>query len=115
MLGTPHPTVDRGGAPDFLEGWGEMASMMRDFDWASTDLGPPGDWPQSLKTVIRIVLTSRYAMWMFWGPDLTFFCNDAYLPTLGVKQDWALGTRADKVWKEIWSEIVPRIETVLNT
>ena len=44
-----------------------MASMMREFDWAATDLGPPGSWPQSLKTVVRIVLTSRYAMWMAWG------------------------------------------------
>jgi len=115
MLGTPHPTVDRGGAPDFLEGSGEMASMMRDFDWASTDLGPPGSWPQSLKTVVRIVLTSRYAMWMAWGPNLRFFCNDAYLPTVGIKRDWVLGSRSDKVWEEIWPDIGPRIERVLST
>ena len=92
-----------------------MASMMRDFDWASTDLGPPGSWPQSLKTVVRIVLTSRYAMWMAWGPNLRFFCNDAYLPTVGIKRDWVLGSRSDKVWEEIWPDIGPRIERVLNT
>jgi len=92
-----------------------MASMMRDFDWASTDLGPPGSWPQSLKTVVRIVLTSRYAMWMAWGPNLRFFCNDAYLPTVGIKRDWVLGSRSDKVWEEIWPDIGPRIERVLST
>ena len=115
MLETPHPAVDKRGAPDFLAGSGEMASMMRDFDWASTDLGPPGSWPQSLKTVVRIVLTSRYAMWMAWGPNLRFFCNDAYLPTVGIKRDWVLGSRSDKVWEEIWPDIGPRIERVLNT
>jgi PAS domain S-box-containing protein len=115
MLETPHRTVDKRGAPDFLAGAGEMASMMRDFDWASTDLGPPGSWPQSLKTVVRIVLTSRYAMWMAWGPNLRFFCNDAYLPTVGIKRDWVLGSRSDKVWEEIWPDIGPRIERVLNT
>ena len=115
MLETPHPTVDKRGAPDFLAGSGEMASMMRDFDWASTDLGPPGSWPQSLKTVVRIVLTSRYAMWMAWGPNLRFFCNDAYLPTVGIKRDWVLGSRSDKVWEEIWPDIGPRIGRVLNT
>ena len=115
MLEAPHPTVDKHGAPDFLAGSGEMASMMRDFDWASTDLGPPGSWPQSLKTVVRIVLTSRYAMWMAWGPNLRFFCNDAYLPTVGIKRDWVLGSRSDKVWEEIWPDIGPRIERVLNT
>jgi PAS domain S-box-containing protein len=115
MLETPHPTVEISGAPDFLVGPGEMASMMRDFDWAATDLGPPGSWSQSLKTVVRIVLTSRYAMWMAWGPNLRFFCNDAYLPTVGIKRDWVLGSRSDKVWEEIWPDIGPRIERVLNT
>ena len=48
-------------------------------------------WPQSLKTIVRVMLDSRYAMWMLWGPELTFFCNDAYLPTVGIKA--GLGTR----------------------
>jgi PAS domain S-box-containing protein len=115
MLETPPPTVEKYSAPDFLAGSGEMASIMRNFDWAVTDLGPPRSWPQSLKTVVRIVLTSRYAMWMAWGPNLRFFCNDAYLPTVGIKRDWVLGSRSDKVWEEIWPDIGPRIERVLNT
>jgi hypothetical protein len=115
MLETPHPTVKINGAPDFLAGSGEMASMMRSFDWAATDLGPPESWPQSLKTAVRIVLTSRYAMWMVWGPNLRFFCNDAYLPTVGIKRDWVLGSKSDKVWEEIWPDIGPRIARVLNT
>ena len=88
---------------------------MRAFDWSSTALGPPAEWPQSLKTIVRIMLDSRYAMWMLWGPQLTFFCNDAYLPTVGIKRDWVLGARSDKVWEEIWPEIGPRIERVLHT
>jgi PAS domain S-box-containing protein len=114
MFETPHKTAING-ATDFLAGSGEMALMMRKFDWAATDLGPPGSWPQSLKTAVRIVLTSRYAMWMAWGPNLRFFCNDAYLPTVGIKRDWVLGSRSDKVWEEIWPDIGPRIERVLNT
>jgi hypothetical protein len=54
-------------------------------------------------------------MWMAWGDDLTFFCNDAYLPTTGVKSDWALGARSDRVWAEIWPDIGPRIAHVLAT
>ena len=100
---------------DFLDGGGEMGALMRSHDWAATPLGVPDRWPQSLKTVIRILLTSRYAMWMAWGEDLTFFCNDAYRPTLGVKQDWALGASSRKVWAEIWPDIGPRIDTVLQT
>jgi PAS domain S-box-containing protein len=93
----------------------ELAGRMRTHDWASTPLGVPDTWPQSLKTVVRILLTSRYQMWMGWGDDLTFFYNDAYRPTLGVKHEWALGAPANKVWEEIWPDIGPRIEHVLKS
>ena len=87
---------------------------MRALDWTATPLGCPQHWPQSLKTIVRVMLDSRYAMWMLWGPELTFFCNDAYLPTVGIKRDWVLGARSDKVWEEIWPDIGPRITQVLQ-
>ncbi|MDN3625462.1 PAS domain S-box protein [Methylobacterium isbiliense] len=102
-------------SPDFLAGGGEMGARMRAFAWDRTALGPPESWPQSLKVVTRILLTSRYAMWMAYGQDLTFFCNDAYLPTLGVKEAWALGSPSTAVWAEIWPDIGPRIDRVLRT
>jgi PAS domain S-box-containing protein len=101
--------------PDFMSGGGEMGASMRAKDWDATPLGPPARWPQSLRTVIRILLTSRYQMWMGWGKELAFFYNDAYCPTLGVKHSWALGAPAAEVWKEIWPDIGPRIEHVLRT
>jgi PAS domain S-box-containing protein len=91
-----------------------MGERMRALDWSKTPLGPPQGWPQSLKTIVRMMLDSRYAMWMLWGPELTFFCNDAYAPTLGIKRDWALGAQSDKVWEEIWPDIGPRIAQVLE-
>jgi PAS domain S-box-containing protein len=91
-----------------------MGDLIRTHDWAGTSLGPPEAWPQSLKIAIRIMLSSRYAMWMAWGPDLIFFCNDAYRPTLGDKKNW-LGARSDSVWTEIWPDIGPRIHRVLKT
>ena len=99
----------------FFAGDSVMAARMRALDWPSTPLGDPLHWPQSLKSVVRIMLTSRYAMWMAWGPQLTFFCNDAYSPTLGVKQAWALGAPASRVWAEIWPSIGPLIEQVMHT
>ncbi|WP_435854346.1 SpoIIE family protein phosphatase [Streptomyces subrutilus] len=86
-------------------------------DWAATTpLGDPEGWPQSLKTTVSILLSSKFSMWMAWGPDLTFFCNDAYRrDTLGRKYPWALGRPASEVWAEIWSDIGPRIDTVLTT
>ena len=106
--------VERPTGLEFLAGGGEMGERMRTLDWSGTGVGPPQQWPQSLKTIVRVMLDSRYAMWMLWGPELTFFCNDAYLPTVGIKRDWVLGARSDKVWEEIWADIGPRIGRVLG-
>ncbi|MFE4379860.1 SpoIIE family protein phosphatase [Streptomyces cyaneofuscatus] len=85
-------------------------------DWSATPLGEPQDWPQSLRTAVSILLSSKFAMWMAWGPELTFFCNEAYRrDTLGQKYPWALGRPSAQVWSEIWDDIAPRIDTVLNS
>ena len=57
----------------FIVGHGEMAQRIRTFAWEKHPLGPPQNWPQSLKIVIRIMLTSRYAMWLGWGTEFYFF------------------------------------------
>ncbi|GAA4966098.1 SpoIIE family protein phosphatase [Actinoplanes utahensis] len=94
----------------------EVGNDLAAVDWSATPLGPPEDWPQSLQTAVSILLSSRFSMWMAWGPELTFFCNAAYRRnTLGRKYPWALGRPAGEVWAEIWGDIGPRIDTVLRT
>ena len=112
-LSEPDPPADEGSP--LLRGPGAVRELMRACDWSLTPLGAPETWPASLVAVIRVILTSRFAMWMAWGPDLTFLCNDAYLPTVGLKRDWVIGSRSDEVWAEIWPDIGPRIQHVLAT
>ncbi|MGH2893188.1 MAG: sensor histidine kinase, partial [Solirubrobacteraceae bacterium] len=101
---------------EFLGRTGQVGRDMLEVDWAATPLGPIDEWPNALATVVRVLLTSRFAMWMAWGAELTFLCNDAYRrDTLGQKYPWALGRPAQEVWAEIWPEIGPRIQTVLST
>jgi PAS domain S-box-containing protein len=95
---------------------GEVGADLLKVDWAATPLGPPESWPRSLESVVRLVLTSRFSMWMAWGPELTFFCNEAYRrDTLGDKYPWALGKPASVVWSEVWADVAPRIQGVLDT
>jgi signal transduction histidine kinase/DNA-binding response OmpR family regulator len=55
-------------------------------------------------------------MWLGWGPDLLFFCNEAYREqTLGAKYPRAFGTPFRQVWSEIWHVLEPRIRHVLTT
>ena len=95
---------------------GQIGQDLLAVDWSATPLGPLADWPQSLKTIVHVVITSRFSMWMAWGPELTFFANETYRrDTLGAKYPWALGKPASEVWAEIWPDIGPRIEAVMTT
>ena len=58
--------------PDVFTGGGEMGRRMRDMDWSATPLGRPEDWPQSLRTVVNLMLTSSFPMFAVWGPELNF-------------------------------------------
>lgn len=114
-MNASHTSQPRSINSSFLDGGGQMGALMRAKHWQDTPLGPPETWPQSLKTIVQMLLNSRYQMWMAWGEDLVFFYNDAYAPTLGVKHGRALGQPASSVWKEIWPDIGPRIDHVLRT
>jgi signal transduction histidine kinase len=92
---------------DFLMVEGEMARLTREKDWQNTALGSPENWQQSLKTLVDIILNSKFPMFLFWGPELICFYNDAYRPSLGIdgKHPSILGMRAEEAWTEIWDII----------
>lgn len=99
---------------DFLAGGGEIGALMRGMDWSQTALGAPQTWPQSLKTLVSVLLNSQYPMFVFWGPKLIKIYNDAYRPITGDKHPWALGRAAPEVWPEIWDDISPLVERALQ-
>jgi PAS domain S-box-containing protein len=100
----------------FLSGGGEMGKLMRSKDWSGSSIGTPDKWPQSLRTILSIILNSRFPMFLWWGPELICFYNDAYRPSLGQngKHPSILGMPAEKAWTEIWDIIKPLIDQVLN-
>lgn len=100
--------------PEFLTGGGEMGQRIRDYDWSGTPLGPIDQWPQSLRTCIRIMLTSRQPIWIGWGKELINLYNDPYIAIVGGKHPRALGQPASTVWREIWSNIGPMLRQVME-
>ncbi len=95
-------------------GGGEMGAMMRSLDWSRHPLGSAERWPQSLKTAVRIMLTSRQAMFVWWGEELINLYNDAYKDILGGKHPEVLGKPASYVWREIWDQVGPRAESAIS-
>ncbi|MFT2008126.1 sensor histidine kinase [Pontibacter sp. 13R65] len=101
-------------ALDFFRGGGEMGAMMRNYPWEDHPLGPPANWPHSLKTSIRLLLNSGFPMFIWWSEELFAFHNDAYLPALGKKHPKALGEPARVVWAEIWEQLQGVVLNILK-
>ena len=91
-----------------------MGHRIRDFDWSKTSLGPISGWPQSLRTCVRIMLTSRQPIWIGWSKELIKLYNDPYKAIVGGKHPRALGSPASIVWKDIWREIEPMLRQVME-
>ena len=91
-----------------------MGERIRAFDWASSPLGPVESWPQSLKTAVRIMLTSRQPIWLGWGEQLIKLYNDSYISIVGGKHPRALGQPASVVWREIWTGIAPMLQQAMG-
>ena len=86
---------------------------MRRLDWSHSPLGPPETWPQSLRSVVGLLLNSRFPMFVAWGQELGFLYNDPYAEILGAKHPAAMGGRFQEIWSEIWPDISPLIESAL--
>ena len=108
MSSLPSPRTDV-----IFPGDGEMARRMRAYPWAGRRWAIRG-WSASLRTAVRICLTSRFPMIVWWGTDLRFLYNDAYLPLLGTKHP-ALAKPGETVWPEIWDVIGPMLGSVMSS
>jgi signal transduction histidine kinase/PAS domain-containing protein len=97
-----------------LSGGGELGALMRAMDWSRTALGPVETWPQALRTSVRILLTSRQPMFVWWGEELINLYNDAYKSIVGGKHPQALGQPASVVWREIWDQVGPRARSAMT-
>src|SRR5579863_8971921 len=112
---TSLPTLDEGApAADWLTGGGEMGKLVRSTDWSKTPLGPIESWPKSLRTMLGVVLGSRFPMLLWWGPSLLHLYNDAYRPILRDKHPASLAAPAAEVWAEVWDVAGPMMRSVLD-
>lgn len=106
-------TMENKAGFNLFDGDGEVRAMMREYDWPRSPLGSPEHWPSALRTVVGLMLDSKFPMFVAWGPELVFLYNDAYVEVLGAKHPAALGRRFRDIWAEIWSVISPLIDNAL--
>jgi PAS domain S-box-containing protein len=93
---------------------GEMATLVKNFDWAKSPLGPLSNWDSTLLAAVTMVLSAEIPMQLFWGPEMVTIYNDALRPALAEKHPSALGMSGREVWKEVWPEVGEQLEGVFE-
>ncbi len=95
-------------------GGGECGVELARLDWARSTVGHPSTWSPMLRTAVSIVLSSRYPLITWWGPDHVMLYNDALAPAFADNHPWALGRAGEQVLPEMWSVIGPMLDHVLT-
>ncbi|MAK82109.1 PAS domain-containing protein [Phenylobacterium sp.] len=91
-------------------GGGELGALMRAHQWSATALGVSQAWPQSLKTLLVVMLSAKQPMFIVWGEERTLLYNDAYAEILAAKHPTALGRDFLEVWHEIRADLTPIVD-----
>ncbi|HYH95519.1 ATP-binding protein [Hyalangium sp.] len=104
-----------GGKKTPFIGPSEMHVRVSAHDWAATPVGPVETWPQSLKSTVKTLLSSRYPMILLWGAELIQIYNEAYIGLIGDKHPGALGRSIRETQSESWEVIGPMIHEVIST
>ncbi|UUL81828.1 PAS domain-containing protein [Sphingomonas qomolangmaensis] len=96
----------------FLDHPGEMADRIRAHDWSRHPLGAPESWPQALRFILDLVLSSSFPMAIYWGRDYHLLYNDAWSAIPADRHPWALGRPGAEVWADIWDVVGPEFDNV---
>lgn len=100
----------------FLNGGGETGQLIREFNWASSPIGTPQIWPQSLRTAVSMILNSTFPQLLLWGETYTVIYNNAFttLPGLTGKSP-CIGKTAADIWPTVWEEILTLLQKIRTT
>ena len=107
-------TVETASAAAMIAAQGPIGALAARID-ASSPLGPIADWSPTLVSTVRMLLSSRAEIVLFWGRELCALYNEQYAPTIGDKHPRALGRPAREGWAELWDDLEPLLSNVYET
>jgi two-component sensor histidine kinase/PAS domain-containing protein len=94
-----------------VEGWltegGQTGQLLREKDWSRTILGPPDKWPEALRALVSVILSSSQPMFLAWGPERRMIYNDGYAEIMQDRHPAAMGESFDVVWADILPVVGP--------
>lgn len=103
------------GPVGWLRGDSEMAKAIGAHPWCRTELGPLTEWPPTLQSMLRLVLTAPEPMALWWGGPLHQIWNDAFAEHLAVADiGMELGSPAAEAWSTCWPMFEQALERAAN-
>lgn len=90
---------------------GEMAGRIRQYDWAATPLGPIAGWPQSLRTMVDVVIAMPGPATILWGTDHVQIYNDAYIAIAQDRHPGLLGRPVTEGWPDAYPDVIAPLLT----
>ncbi|KRA80757.1 PAS domain-containing protein [Altererythrobacter sp. Root672] len=82
-------------------GHSDTAKLIARRDWSATSIGSIDQWPQSLKSVLSIMMHGTVPMVLLWNEDGVMLYNDAYSRFAGGRHPELLGTKVREGWPEV--------------
>ena len=97
-----HPTREPTTGSSIFAGAGAMAALCTSYEWATSSIGCPDEWPAGLRAAAALVLAAPTPMVLLWGEDATQIYNDAYRALMGAKHPTVFGAPVRRSWPEGW-------------
>jgi PAS domain S-box-containing protein len=97
-------------ARSLIMGSGQMADMVRAYDWAATPAGDLACWSREHLVMANVVLASRTSAALYWGPELIVLYNERYRAVTGPRHPKALGQSYRDIWPEAWDVVGPQFK-----
>lgn len=94
----------------FLHG-GAIAERVAKHDWSETPLGPLGHWPDTLRTVVNVMLGSSHPMFVVWGEAQTLLYNKQYAAIIAHRHPEALGRPMFDRCRELEADLAPILDS----
>ena len=102
------------GIAGMIAAQGPLGALTAAIDGTSP-LGPVERWSPTLVSTVRLLLSSKAEIVLFWGQDLCALYNASYAPTIGDKHPRVLGQPAREGWAELWDDLGPLLASVMDT
>lgn len=97
----------------FLSAGGEIAELIRTFDWSATPVGPITAWPMHLRAVVATMLRAPVPVVLFLGEEGILLYNEQYIPIAGRRHPLVLGQPVCLAWPEVADFNAMVLRTVL--